>query len=181
MSGINAGRVLGGGLLAGLVFNILDFAANQMLRSDWEAAMTRLNLPTSALEAPSVMVTWIAVDFLFGILVVWTYAAIRPRFGPGPKTAAMAGSVIPAEITVYSDRSFTLVLRTPPAADLLRKAAGVEKGASNPLRDVAGTVTRAQVREIAQTKMPDLNAHDVEAAVRMVEGTARSMGIRITE
>jgi hypothetical protein len=93
MSGINAGRVLGGGLLAGLVFNILDFAANRMLRSDWEAAMTRLNLPTSALEAPSVMVTWIAVDFLFGILVVWTYAAIRPRFGPGPKTAAMAGLV----------------------------------------------------------------------------------------
>jgi hypothetical protein len=93
MSGINAGRVLSGGLLAGLVFNVLDFAANQILRSDWEAAITRLNLPTTAMEAPSVTVTWIAVDFLLGILVVWTYAAIRPRFGPGPKTAVTAGLV----------------------------------------------------------------------------------------
>ena len=97
------------------------------------------------------------------------------------KTEAMAGSIIPVEITVYADRSFTFVTKTPPVGDLLRKAAGVEKGAGNPLRDVAGTVSRAQVREIAQTKMPDLNAHDVDAAMRMVEGTARSMGIRITE
>ncbi len=97
------------------------------------------------------------------------------------RTAAMTGSIVPVEITVYADRSFTFVTKTPPVVDLLRKAAAVEKGSGVPNRDQVGTVTRAQVREIAQTKMPDLNANDVEAAMRMIEGTARSMGIRITE
>ncbi|HOG47243.1 MAG TPA: 50S ribosomal protein L11 [Anaerolineae bacterium] len=97
------------------------------------------------------------------------------------RTAAMTGSVVPVEITVYADRSFTFVTKTPPVVDLLRKAAGVDKGSGVPNRDQVGTVTRAQVREIAQTKMPDLNANDVDAAMHMVEGTARSMGIRITE
>jgi large subunit ribosomal protein L11 len=97
------------------------------------------------------------------------------------KTEALAGSIIPVEITVYADRSFTFVTKTPPVVDLLRKAAGVEKGSGNPNRSPVGTVSRSQVREIAQTKMPDLNANDLDAAVRMVEGTARSMGIRIAE
>ncbi len=96
------------------------------------------------------------------------------------KTAAQSGQVIPAQITVFEDRSFTFVLKTPPAADLLRKAAGVEKGSATSGRDRAGSVTRAQVREIAQTKMVDLNATDVDAAGRIIEGTARSMGIEVT-
>ncbi len=96
------------------------------------------------------------------------------------KTAAQNGQVIPAQITVFEDRSFTFVLKTPPAADLLRKAAGVEKGSATSGRDRAGSVTRAQVREIAQTKMVDLNATDVDAAGRIIEGTARSMGIEVT-
>jgi large subunit ribosomal protein L11 len=95
------------------------------------------------------------------------------------KTAAQAGQVIPAQITVYEDRSFTFVLKTPPAADLLRKAAGVEHGSATAGRSPIGTVTRAQVREIAQTKLADLNATDLEAASRMIEGTARSMGIEV--
>ncbi len=89
------------------------------------------------------------------------------------------GQVIPAEITVYEDRSFDFVLKTPPAAELLKKAAKVEKGAADPLKQKVGTVTKAQVREIAETKMPDLNANDVEQAVKIVEGTARSMGIKV--
>ncbi len=96
------------------------------------------------------------------------------------KTAAQSGQVIPAQITVFEDRSFTFVLKTPPAADLLRKAAGVEKGSATSGRDRAGCVTRAQVREIAQTKMVDLNATDVDAAGRIIAGTARSMGIEVT-
>ncbi len=96
------------------------------------------------------------------------------------KTAAQSGQVIPAQITVFEDRSFTFVLKTPPAADMLRKAAGVEKGSATSGRDRAGSVTRAQVREIAQTKMVDLNAADIEAASRIIEGTARSMGIEVT-
>ncbi|MBA2555787.1 MAG: 50S ribosomal protein L11, partial [Chloroflexi bacterium] len=95
------------------------------------------------------------------------------------RTAAQAGSVIPAQITIFEDRSFTFVLKTPPAADLLRKAAGVEKGSATTGRDTVGRVTRAQVREIAQTKMADLNAADLEAASRVIEGTARSMGIEV--
>ncbi len=95
------------------------------------------------------------------------------------KTAAQAGQVIPAQITVYEDRSFTFVLKTPPAADLLRKAAGVEKGSSTSGRETVGRVTRNQVREIAEIKMSDLNAVDLDSAARIVEGTARSMGIEV--
>jgi large subunit ribosomal protein L11 len=94
-------------------------------------------------------------------------------------TQAQAGNVVPVEITIYEDRSFSFVLKTPPAAVLLRKAAGVEKGSSEPHREKVGTVTRDQVREIAETKMPDLNAIDIEGAMKIVEGTARSMGITV--
>jgi len=89
------------------------------------------------------------------------------------------GDIIPVEITIYEDRSYSLKFKTPPAADLLRKAAGVEKGAANPLKDKVGTVTRAQIREIAQKKMADLNANDIDAAMKIVEGSARSMGIKV--
>ena len=97
------------------------------------------------------------------------------------RTAHQAGSIIPAEITVFQDNSFRFVLKTPPATDLLKKAAGVSKGLSDVARDKAGTVTRQQVREIAEQKMKDLNAYDVESAMRMIEGTARSMGIRVVD
>jgi large subunit ribosomal protein L11 len=95
------------------------------------------------------------------------------------KTADRQGLVIPVIITVYSDRSFTFILKTPPASVLLAKAAGLEKGSGEPNRNKVGKVTLAQVRQIAETKMSDLNANDVEAAIRMVEGTARSMGIEV--
>jgi large subunit ribosomal protein L11 len=95
------------------------------------------------------------------------------------KTADKRGQIIPAQVTIFEDRSFTFVLRTPPAADLLRKAAGVEKGASSPRKETIGRVTRDQVREIANIKLADLNANDIEAAARHVEGTARSMGIEV--
>jgi large subunit ribosomal protein L11 len=95
------------------------------------------------------------------------------------RTAAQAGTVVPVEITVFEDRSFTFILKTPPAAELLRKAAGVPKGAAVPNRDKVGTITRDQLREIAQTKMPDLNATTIEAAEKIIEGTARSMGITV--
>jgi large subunit ribosomal protein L11 len=95
------------------------------------------------------------------------------------KTAAQVGQVIPAQITIYEDRSFTFVLKTPPAADLLRKAAGIEKGSGTTGRETAGRVTRSQIREIAETKMADLNANDVDAAAKIIEGTARSMGIEV--
>jgi large subunit ribosomal protein L11 len=95
------------------------------------------------------------------------------------KTADKAGQVIPAQITVYEDRSFTFILKTPPAADMLRKAAGIEKGSGTPKRESVGRVTRAQVRDIAAIKMADLSANDIEAAARMIEGTARSMGIEV--
>jgi large subunit ribosomal protein L11 len=97
------------------------------------------------------------------------------------RTQGQAGIVIPVEITVYGDRSFTFVTKTPPAKDLLLKAAGVPKGSAQPLSVKVGSVTRAQVREIAQLKLKDLNALDVEGAMLMIEGTARSMGITITE
>src|SRR2546430_2840836 len=93
------------------------------------------------------------------------------------RTAQQAGDVVPAEITVFEDRSFTFVLRTPPAVNLLKKAAGLEKGSVKPRREKAGTVTREQVRSIAEAKAKDLNAYDVEKAMRMIEGTARSMGL----
>ena len=94
-------------------------------------------------------------------------------------TAAQAGSVIPVEITIYEDRTFSFVLKTPPAAVLLRKAAGVDKGSSEPHKEKVGTVTREQLREIAQTKLPDLNANDLDAAEKIIAGTARSMGITV--
>ncbi|HXZ99580.1 MAG TPA: 50S ribosomal protein L11 [Candidatus Binatia bacterium] len=97
------------------------------------------------------------------------------------RTAAQAGSVIPAEITIYEDRSFTFVTKTPPAGDLLKKAAGVDKGSARPNRDKVGTVKRDQVREIAELKLADLNAFDVEQAMRTIEGTARSMGLTVQE
>ena len=97
------------------------------------------------------------------------------------RTADMAGYVVPAEITIYEDRSFTFVVKTPPAADLLRRAAGGVKGSGAPNRTKVGSVTREQVREIARTKMKDLNAYDEEAAIKMIEGTARSMGIEIRD
>jgi len=95
------------------------------------------------------------------------------------KTADKSGQIIPAQITVYEDRSFSFVLKTPPAADLLRKAAGVEKGSQTAKREMVGRVTKAQVREIAAIKMADLSANDIDAAAKMIEGTARSMGIEV--
>ena len=97
------------------------------------------------------------------------------------RTSSRPGEVIPAEITVYSDGSFTFVLKTPPAAVLLRKAAGVPKGSGVPNKEKVGTVSRKQVREIAEVKMKDLNAIDIESAMKQVEGTARSMGINVEE
>ncbi len=96
-------------------------------------------------------------------------------------TEAQRGQVIPVEITVYEDRSFTFILKTPPAAKLILTAAGVEKGAANPLATKVATITRAQVQEIAETKMADLNANDVENAMRIIEGTARSMGVTVVD
>lgn len=95
------------------------------------------------------------------------------------KTQDKRGQIIPAQITIFEDRSFTFVLKTPPAADLLRKAAGVDKGAAATGRETAGKVTRSQIREIAETKMVDLNANDIEGASKIIEGTARSMGIEV--
>lgn len=97
------------------------------------------------------------------------------------RTAKQAGLIIPVEITVYEDRSFTFICKTPPAAVLLKKAAGLEKASGEPNKNKVGKVTRAQVKEIAETKMPDQNANTVEAAMRLVEGTARSMGIEVTD
>jgi large subunit ribosomal protein L11 len=94
-------------------------------------------------------------------------------------TANNRGQIIPTEISIYEDRSFTFILKTPPAAALLRQAAKVDKGSSEPNKDKVGTVTRAQVKEIAETKMPDLNANDIDAAMKIVEGTARSMGLLV--
>jgi large subunit ribosomal protein L11 len=97
------------------------------------------------------------------------------------RTSSKAGEIIPAEITIYTDGSFTFVLKTPPAAVLLRKAAGVEKGSAEPNREKVGKVTRDQVREIAELKMKDLNAVDIEGAMRQIEGTARNMGIVVED
>ena len=97
------------------------------------------------------------------------------------KTADQAGMVIPVEISVFEDRSFTFTLKTPPAAVLLKKAAGLEKGSSEPNRQKVGAISREQLREIAETKMPDLNANDIEAAMKIVEGTARNMGITLKD
>jgi large subunit ribosomal protein L11 len=97
------------------------------------------------------------------------------------KTASKAGSIVPVEITVYEDRSFTFITKTPPASELLKKAAGINAGAKNPLKDRVGTISREKLREIAESKMPDLNANDVEMAMRTLAGTARSMGIEIKD
>ena len=95
------------------------------------------------------------------------------------QTKDRMGDIIPAEITVYEDRTFTFILKTPPASDLLRKAAKVSKGAGNPLKDKVGSITKAQLQEIAEKKLEDLNANDVEAAMNIIGGSARSMGIKI--
>ena len=95
------------------------------------------------------------------------------------KTKDQAGDIIPVEITIYQDRSFDLVFKQPPVSDLLRKAAGIQKGSGNPIKQKVGKITKKQVEEIAKRKMPDLNTTDIEAAMKMIEGTARSMGIEI--
>lgn len=95
------------------------------------------------------------------------------------QTEANRGTIIPVEITIFEDRSFTFITKTPPAPVLLREAAGLDKAASNPGKEVAGTVTAAQIEEIAKTKLPDLNANDLEAAKKIIEGTARSMGLTV--
>ena len=97
------------------------------------------------------------------------------------RTASQVGTIIPVEITIYQDQSFTFITKTPPATDLLKKAAGVEKGSSDPGREIVGQVTRQQVREIAELKMKDLNALDIEGAERMIEGRARSLGIKVVD
>lgn len=97
------------------------------------------------------------------------------------KTSSMIGQVVPVEVTVFQDGSFTFILKTPPTADLLKKAAGVPKGSPVPSQNIVGKITANQVREIAETKMKDLNAHDVEHAARIIRGTARSMGIEVSE
>jgi len=94
-------------------------------------------------------------------------------------TKDKGGDIIPAEITVFEDRTFTFILKTPPASDMLRKAAGIKKGSGNPLKDKVGKINDAQLTEIAEKKMPDLNANDVEGAKKIVAGTARSMGIKV--
>ena len=96
------------------------------------------------------------------------------------KTASMTGSVVPVVVTIFEDRSFTFVTKSPPAADLIRKEIGVEKGSAQPNKNIVGKITKAQIRKIAEMKKNDLNANSVESAMRMVEGTARSMGIEVT-
>ena len=97
------------------------------------------------------------------------------------RTSNRVGDIIPAEITIYSDGSFTFILKSPPTAVLLRKAAGIEKGSGQPNREKLGKVTRSQVKEIAETKLKDMNAFDIDAAMKMIEGTARNMGISIVD
>ena len=95
------------------------------------------------------------------------------------RTSSLSGSIVPVEITVYEDRSFDFIVKSPPASDLLRKAAGIDKGSGNPLVDKVGIIPRDKVREIAETKIKDLNAADIEGAMKIIEGTARSMGIQV--
>ncbi len=97
------------------------------------------------------------------------------------KTADQVGMVIPVEISVFEDRSFTFVLKTPPASVLIRKAAGIERGSNEPNKKRVGSITQAQLREIAQTKLPDLNANDIDAAMKIVGGTAKNMGVNVTD
>ncbi len=97
------------------------------------------------------------------------------------KTADQAGMVVPVEISVFEDRSFTFILKTPPASVLIKKALGIESGSSNALKDIVGTLNQDQLRQIATQKMPDLNANDIEAAMKIIAGTARSMGVKVAE
>lgn len=97
------------------------------------------------------------------------------------KTKEMRGDIIPVEITVYEDRSYDFILKTPPAAELIKKAAGIKKGSGKPLKEKVGKITKAQIKEIAETKMPDLNANDIEAAMKIIEGTARQMGVEVMD
>ena len=93
----------------------------------------------------------------------------------------MRGTIIPVEITIYEDRTFSFITKTPPAAELIKKAAGLQKGSSVPHRDKVGKISRDQVRDIATTKLPDLNANDIDSAMKIVEGTARSMGVTVAD
>jgi large subunit ribosomal protein L11 len=95
------------------------------------------------------------------------------------KTSSQAGNIVPVEITIYEDRSFSFITKSPPASDLLRKAAGIDKGSGNPRTDKVGKVPRSKVQEIAEMKMADLNAADIDGAIKIIEGTARSMGIEV--
>lgn len=95
------------------------------------------------------------------------------------KTKARMGDIVPVEISVYDDRSYEFIMKTSPASELLKKAAGIKKGSSKPLQDKVGQVTKAQIREIAEKKMPDLNANDISAAMKIIEGTARQMGLKV--
>ncbi len=95
------------------------------------------------------------------------------------RTAEKAGLIVPVEISVFEDRSFTFILKTPPASVLIKKAANIEKGSGNPRTEKVGSITRAQLKEIAETKMPDLNANDIEMAMNIIEGTARNMGVEV--
>ena len=95
------------------------------------------------------------------------------------RTASLSGSIVPVEITVFEDRSFDFIVKSPPASDLLRKAAGIQKGSGSPLAEMVATISVDQVKEIAETKMNDLNAADIDGAIRIIEGTARSMGIQV--
>ena len=95
------------------------------------------------------------------------------------RTASMSGAIVPVEISVFEDRSFSFIIKSPPASDLLRKAARIDKGSSSPLADKVGSVTQDQIKKIAETKMNDLNAADIEGAMKIIEGTARSMGIQV--
>jgi len=97
------------------------------------------------------------------------------------QTESMRGNVVPVEITIYEDRSFTFVTKTPPAPEMIKKAAGLQKGSAVPQKDKVGKITKDQVREIATTKMPDLNARDIDAAMKIIEGTARSMGVVVVK
>ncbi len=133
-------------------------------------ATVRLNLPAGKAAAGPPVGPTLAP---FGINLMEFIKAYNEA------TRDMIGMVVPVDVTIYSDRSFTFVLRRPPVAELLKKAAGVEKGSPAPNKIKVGKVTRQQILEIAQLKMPDLNTDDLEAAIRMVEGTARSMGIEI--
>ena len=99
--------------------------------------------------------------------------------GYNERTAPMIGSIVPVEITIYDDRSFTFVTKTPPAADLIKKALGIPSGSGTPNRTKVGALTQEQLRQIAETKLPDLNANDVEGAMKVIEGTARSMGVEV--